>query len=102
MQLRDIAHVRSGDKGNISQISVVANEDIYFPMLVQWVTAVRVGEHFSGLNCKSVVRYELPSICALNFVLEGALPGGVTRSLAFDAHGKTLAMQLLTLEIPEQ
>lgn len=102
MLLADIAHVRSGDKGDISQISVIAFRAADFALLERWVTSERVAEHFAALHCRQLTRYELPGIGALNFVLEGALPGGVTRTLALDAHGKTLAMQLLSLTIPEQ
>lgn len=101
MQLRDIAHVRSGDKGDISQVSVIAYREEDYRLLARWVTSERVRSHFPTLQCRRITRFELPSIGALNFVLEGALPGGVTRSLAIDAHGKTLAMQMLSLDIPE-
>lgn len=101
--LRDLAHTRAGDKGDISCISVIAlrpdrAED--FAMLEQHVTAERVRAHFSELVRGDVERYALPQLGALNFVLHGALAGGVTRSLALDAHGKSLSSALLTLEIP--
>ena len=102
MQLADIAHVRSGDKGDIAQISVIAFRPADFALLERWVTSERVAEHLAALRCRRVTRFELPGIGALNFVLEGALPGGVTRTLSLDAHGKTLAMQLLSLTIPEK
>lgn len=101
MLLREIAHVRSGDKGDIAQFSVIAYRDADYPLLARWLTAERVGAHFTRLPCRSIVRFELPALGALNFVLEGALSGGVTRSLSADAHGKTLATQLLSLEIGE-
>ena len=101
MKLRSLAHVRSGDKGDIAQISVIAYREADFPHLQQRLTVEKVAEHFSLLSCRSIVRYEMPQIGALNFVLMGAIPGGVTRSLALDAHGKTLAMQLLSLELPD-
>lgn len=101
MQLRALAHVRSGDKGDIAQISVIAYQEADFERLRHSLTVERVAAHLSLLNCRSIERYELPKIGALNFVLVGAIPGGVTRSLALDAHGKTLAMQLLSLEIPD-
>jgi hypothetical protein len=66
------------------------------------VTAARVKEHFRGIVSGDVIRYELPAISALNFVLKGALGGGVTRSLALDAHGNSLSSALLDLELPEQ
>ncbi|MDF6411988.1 hypothetical protein NMT94_27225, partial [Escherichia coli] len=71
-----------------------------FALLEQHVTAERVRAHFAELVCGEVERYVLPQLGALNFVLHGALAGGVTRSLALDAHGKSLSSALLTLEIP--
>ena len=99
MQLREIAHVRSGDKGDIAQFSVIAYRAEDYPLLARWLTVERVAQHYAKLRCRSISRFELPAIGALNFVLEGALSGGVTRSLSPDAHGKTLATQLLTLEL---
>lgn len=99
MRLQEIAHVRTGDKGDTSQISVIAFDTDDYPLLVREVTCERVRAHFPALAVRSIERFEMPSIAALNFVLEGALMGGVTRSLALDAHGKTLGAQLLTLEI---
>lgn len=101
MKLRDIAHSRSGDKGNISNISVIAYDARRYPLLLAQVTAERVRAHFSGLVTGEVVRYELPNIHALNFVLHGALGGGVTRSLSLDAHGKSLSSALLELELED-
>jgi hypothetical protein len=99
MILRDIAHVRTGDKGDSSQISVIAYRESDYPLLVHEVTEERVRAHFGRLNITSVRRYELPGLGALSFVLEGALGGGVTRSLSLDAHGKTLGAQLLDLGV---
>ena len=99
MKLRDIALTRSGDKGNISNIAVIAFDERDYPRLVREVTAARVKAHFAGIVRGDVVRHELPLIGALNFVLSDALGGGVTRSLALDAHGKTLSSRLLDLEI---
>lgn len=101
MDLRSLAHVRSGDKGDIAQISVIAYREADYDLLQKWLTADRIARHFSSLDCQSITRYELPALGALNFVLEGAIAGGVTRSLAMDAHGKTLAMQLLDMRIGE-
>lgn len=98
--LRDIAHTRAGDKGDISCISVIAHRAEDFAVLEQHVTAERVRAHFAELVHGNVERYVLPQLGALNFVLHGALAGGVTRSLALDAHGKSLSSALLTLEIP--
>lgn len=99
MKLREIAHSRTGDKGNISNISVIAFDAKHYPLLVEQITAKRVKELFAGVVHGEVVRYELPKIGALNFVLDQALGGGVTRSLALDAHGKSLSTALLDLEI---
>jgi hypothetical protein len=102
MLLRDIAHSRAGDKGNISNISVIAYDPKDYPLLEKHVTAERVREHFSDIVQGEVQRYTLPALGALNFVLHDALTGGVTRSLALDAHGKSLSSAILSLEIPEQ
>ena len=99
MKLREIAHSRTGDKGNISNISVIAYDAKNFPLLLEQVTAARVKAHFAGVVLGEVVRYELPNLSALNFVMDQALGGGVTRSLALDAHGKSLSSALLDLEI---
>ena len=99
MKLREIAHSRTGDKGNTSNISVIAFDARQFPLLLEQVTAARVKAHFAGIVAGDVVRYELPNIAALNFVMSNTLGGGVTRSLALDAHGKSLSSALLDLEI---
>ena len=100
MKLRDIAHSRTGDKGDTSNISVIAYDPNHYPLLLEHVTAERVRAHFAGIVAGEVVRYELPNIAALNFVMSRALGGGVTRSLALDAHGKSLSSALLDLDIP--
>ena len=99
MKLRDIAHSRTGDKGNISNISLIAFNEKDYPFLVENITAEKVKEYFSGIVHGKVERYELPKIHALNFVLYDALSGGVTRSLAIDAHGKSFSSVLLNMEI---
>ena len=99
MKLRELAHSRTGDKGNTSNISVIAFDAKHFPLLKDQVTAERVKAHFAGVVEGDVVRYELPNIAALNFVMSRTLGGGVTRSLALDAHGKSLSSALLDLEI---
>lgn len=99
MQLGDLAHLRTGDKGDISQVSVIAYDPADYPLLASVVTVDRVLAHLSRLTVRRATRYELPGLAALNFVLEGALSGGVTRSLSLDAHGKTLGAQLLDLPI---
>jgi hypothetical protein len=99
MKLREIAHSRTGDKGDTSNISLIAFDAKDYPLIVEQATAARVREHFREIAHGDVTRYELPAIGALNFVLRGALGGGVTRSLALDAHGKGLGSALLDLEI---
>jgi hypothetical protein len=99
--LRDIAHARAGDKGNTCNISVVAFDSRDYPRLVRHVTPERVRNHFRGIVRGTVTRYELPALGALNFVMTDALGGGVTRSIALDAHGKSLSSAILTLDIPE-
>ncbi|TPG57742.1 hypothetical protein EAH89_09950 [Roseomonas nepalensis] len=99
MILRDLAHARAGDKGDISCISVIARDPADYPRLEREVTVERVRAHFAGHLRGAVRRYALPGLGALNFVLEGALGGGVTRSLALDAHGKCLASRMLELPV---
>lgn len=99
MRLRDIAHSRTGDKGDTCNISVIAYRQEDWPLIRDAVTAERVASHFGPSMGRDVVRYELPQLRALNFVLRGALAGGVTRSLALDAHGKALGSTLLDMEI---
>ena len=101
MRLRAIAHSRTGDKGDTSNIAVIAFDAKDFTLLEQHVTAERVREHFSEIVQGTVVRHSLPGLGALNFVMHQALGGGVTRSLALDAHGKCLGSAILDLEIPE-
>lgn len=101
MKLRDIAHSRTGDKGNTSNISVIAYDPKNYDALRAHVTAERVQRHFSGVITGQVTRYEMPGIGALNFVMTGALGGGVTRSLAIDAHGKGLSSALLDMDLPD-
>jgi hypothetical protein len=100
VKLRDIAHTRSGDKGDISNISVIAYRMEDFNLLQRVVTPEAVKGLLEGIARGQIVRHELPALGALNFVLQRALGGGVTRSLALDAHGKCLAPLLLELEIP--
>ena len=101
MKLRELAHGRAGDKGHTCNISVIAYDRRDYPHLQREVTAVRVREFFDGLVPGEIVRYELPQLGALNFVMTRALGGGVTRSLALDAHGKSLSSALMNLEIPD-
>ena len=99
MKLYELAHSRTGDKGNISVISLIPYRAQDYALLKEKVTAQRVKEHFSSLVRGEVTRYELTELPAFNFVLEGALDGGVTRSLRVDMHGKTLGYALLEMEI---
>ncbi|WP_343615940.1 hypothetical protein [Novosphingobium sp.] len=99
MRLRDIAHARTGDKGDTSQICVFARQPEHFALLERALTAQRVADHLTALKPRRIDRHVLPNLGAVNFVLHGALSGGVTRSLALDAHGKTLGSQLLDMEI---
>ena len=98
-RLHDLAHARAGDKGDVSMISVIAYRAEDYPLLAETLTAAAVARFFEALGLTRVERFELPALGALNFVLHGALRGGVTRSLALDAHGKTLSSSLLSIEI---
>ena len=102
MKLGTLAHSRTGDKGDTSNISVIAYDPADYPHLEKHITADLVKAHFAGIVAGEVVRYTLPKIGALNFVLDRALGGGVTRSLALDAHGKCLSSAILELEIPDR
>ena len=99
MKLREIAHSRTGDKGDVSNISVIAYRAGDWPLIERTVTRERVAGHFGIEPEGSVERYALPQLHAFNFVLHGTLAGGVTRSLALDAHGKCLGATLLDIEI---
>lgn len=99
LKLHDIAIARSGDKGNRATLSVIALDPAHYPMLERLLTAERVQAHYRGIVRGAVQRYALPHLYALHFVLHDALAGGVTRSLALDAHGKTLAAALLDIEL---
>ena len=99
MLLREIAHSRAGDKGNRSTISVIAYDMKDFPAIEKSLTAERVRAHYAGIVKGRVERFVVPQLGALNFVLHDALGGGVTRSLALDAHGKCLSSAILTLSI---
>ena len=99
MKLKEICHSRTGDKGDISNISLIPWNEADYPMLKEQVTAQRVKEYFSEICLGKVTRYEADGICALNFVMEQALGGGVLRSLAMDKHGKSLSSTLLEMEL---
>lgn len=100
MKLKEIAHARTGDKGEISNISLIPYDEKDFAFLKETVTAEKVKEYFSEICRGEVVRYELEGVKAFNFVLDKTLGGGVTRSLALDKHGKALGMALLEMEVP--
>lgn len=99
MKLLDIAHSRTGDKGNISNISLIVYDEKDYPLIKEKVTAEKIKEYFSDIVKGEVIRYELDNLRALNFVMYDALGGGVTRSLAIDKHGKSLSSALLEMEI---
>lgn len=99
IQLRQIAHARSGDKGDTANIGLIALKPEYYPLLVEQVTAERVKQHFTGICQGAVERYELPNLKSLNFLLHESLGGGGTVSLKTDPQGKTLSSALLRLEI---
>jgi hypothetical protein len=99
IQLREICHARSGDKGDTANIGLIAFKEEHYPLIEQQVTAERVERHFAGIVLGGVERYELPNLWALNFLLHRALGGGGTKSLKNDAQGKTLAAALLRMEI---
>jgi hypothetical protein len=99
MLLRDIAHTRTGDKGDRSTISVIAYDRQHFELLQKCLTPEKVLAHFEGIAKGPVFRYSLPQLGALNFVMHNALGGGVTRSLALDPHGQCLSAKLLSFKI---
>jgi hypothetical protein len=103
VQLVDIAHARSGDKGDTANVGLIALRPQWYELLVQHVTRERVVEHFRGMIEGGVERYELPNLNALNFLLHGALDGGGTLSLKTDAQGKVYSTALLrmTLDVPD-
>ena len=101
MKLREIAHSRSGDKGDTSNVSVIAYKEKDYPLLEKYVTAERVKAHFAGIVLGDVTRYLMPNIGGMNFVMKNALAGGVTRSMRLDIHGKSLSSAMLEMDIPE-
>ncbi|MDO9437608.1 hypothetical protein [Hydrogenophaga sp.] len=94
-----LAHARAGDKGNRSNISVIAFRPELFPVLVEQVTEAAVLRHFRDRQPSAVVRYLLPRLEAMNFVLDDVLDGGVNGSLNLDSHGKALSFYLLELPV---
>ena len=99
LQLRWLAHARSGDKGDTANVGLIALEPEYYSILRRQVTNARVARHFKGM-VSGVERFELPNLNALNFLLHGALDGGGTISLKTDAQGKVYSTALLRMEIP--
>ena len=103
VRLVDIAHARSGDKGDTANVGVIALEPRWYPVLERHLTRECVAEHFRGMITGDVERYELPNLNALNFLLHGALGGGGTVSLKTDAQGKVYSTALLrlVLDLPD-
>lgn len=101
MKLRELAHSRTGDKGNTLNISVICHDARHYDHLRAALTAERVKAYLGDVVLGDVVRYELPRLAAFNFVLGNSLGGGVTRSLALDAHGKSLSSALMGLELSD-
>jgi hypothetical protein len=99
IKLIDIAHGRSGDKGNAANIGIIAYDDKGYIIIKKYLTAAKIKKHFKGICFGKVERFELPNIRALNFLLHDTLGGGGTVSLKHDAQGKTLAAALLRMEI---
>lgn len=99
VRLVDLAHARSGDKGDTANIGLIARRPADYALLVKQVTAARVARHFKGMLRGPVERFELPNLHALNFLLHGALDGGGTISLKTDAQGKVFSTALLRMEI---
>ncbi|HEX8184543.1 MAG TPA: hypothetical protein VF747_07320 [Blastocatellia bacterium] len=99
VKLVQIAHARSGDKGDTANVGLIALKPEYYPALVKQVTAERVKEHFKGICYGEVERFEIPNLGALNFLLHQSLDGGGTLSLKTDAQGKTYSSALLRMEI---
>ncbi len=99
VQLREIAHARSGDKGDTANVGVIALKPEYYPVLAAALTKERVKKHFEGICLGDVERFEIPNLHALNFLLHHSLDGGGTLSLKTDAQGKTYSSAMLRMEI---
>jgi hypothetical protein len=102
--LQHVAHTRSGDKGNTSNVAVIAYEPEFYPLLKEQLTAERFREFYSGVVTGKVTRYEIDGLEAFNFVAEGALGGGVSRSLCLDNYGKSLSAGILgyVIDVPDE
>ena len=99
MKVYELGHARAGDKGNTSNVSVIAYDERAWNILCERLTVERVMDAYAHVAQGPVTRYELPKLKALNFVIENALGGGVTISLAQDAHGKSLSYLMLDIEL---
>ena len=97
--LHEVAHGRTGDKGNRINISLIPYHDAAFPYLREQVTETAVKEHFAHKGASAVTRYELPTFPAFNFVIDDVLEGGVNGALNLDTHGKSFAFHLLAMEV---
>jgi hypothetical protein len=99
IRLGEIAYARSGDKGSSANVGVIARTPQGFSILSGYLSAARVEKFFKPLGVGKVIRYELPNLCALNFLLPGVLAGGASRSLRTDAQGKTLGQAILEMKL---
>lgn len=99
IKVRELAHARAGDKGNTSNIGVLAVDSGAYQILEEELTERRIGDELAAIADGPVTRYEMPSINGFNFVIEDALAGGVTTSLRLDSHGKSLSYAVLDIEI---
>jgi len=99
VRLLDIAHARSGDKGDTGNVGVIARKKEYYPLLTKYLTVDRVKKHFEGIALGKVERFDMPNLWAINFLLHEALGGGGTKSLKNDAQGKTLSSAMLRMEL---
>ncbi|MEQ8587067.1 MAG: hypothetical protein RLO01_11070 [Thalassobaculaceae bacterium] len=97
--LHEVAHGRTGDKGNRVNISLIPYHDAAFPYLREQVTEATVKDHFAAKGASKVTRYELPTFPAFNFVIDDVLEGGVNGALNLDTHGKSFAFHLLAMEV---
>jgi len=99
IRLLDIAHARSGDKGDTGNVGVIARKKEFYGLLAKYLTVDRVKKHFEGIALGKVERFEMPNLWAINFLLHEALGGGGTKSLKNDAQGKTLSSAMLRMEL---
>ena len=99
IKLHEIAHARAGDKGNRLNISLIPYDPVHWPLLLEQVSAEKVRAWFAHRGATHVVRYELPNLKALNFVIDNVLEGGVNTSLNLDKHGKSNSFRLLDMAI---